>query len=71
MIQLAMKSRTFAQSLTFPILRGSEDVAAIYNILYRQLFDRHRDLSLADIVPASTAMATSLRCIRARSSLNM
>ena len=31
---------------SFPILRGSEDVAAIYNILYRQLFDRHRDLSL-------------------------
>ncbi len=30
----------------FPILRGSEDVAAIYNILYRQMFDRHRDLSL-------------------------
>ena len=35
----------FAQ-LTFPVLRGSEDIAAIYNILYRQLFDRHRDLSL-------------------------
>ncbi len=30
----------------FPILRGSDDVAAIYNILYRQLFDRHRDLGL-------------------------
>ena len=38
--------RTFTQSLTFPILRGSEEVAAIYNILYRQLFDRHRDMSL-------------------------
>jgi tetratricopeptide (TPR) repeat protein len=38
--------RGFTQQLTFPILRGSEDVAAIYNILYRQLFDRHRDLSL-------------------------
>jgi len=35
----------FAQ-LTFPVLRGSEDIASIYNILYRQLFDRHRDLSL-------------------------
>ncbi len=35
-----------AQSLTLPILSGSEDVAAIYNILYRQLFDRHRDLTL-------------------------
>jgi len=38
--------RNFAHQLTFPILRGSEDVAAIYNILYRQLFDRHRDLGL-------------------------
>ena len=32
--------------LTFPVLRGSDDVAAIYNILYRYLFDRHRDLAL-------------------------
>ncbi len=35
--------------LSFPILRGAsdvEDVAAIYNILYRYLFDRHRDLAL-------------------------
>lgn len=38
--------RTLANEFTFPILRSSEDVAAIYNILYRQLFDRHRDLSL-------------------------
>jgi len=28
------------------VLRGSEDFAAIYNILYRQMFDRHRDLGL-------------------------
>jgi tetratricopeptide (TPR) repeat protein len=34
------------ERLSFPILRGSEDVAAIYNILYRLLFDRHRDLTL-------------------------
>ena len=32
--------------LAFPILRGSDDVAAIYNILFRQLFDRHRDIPL-------------------------
>jgi tetratricopeptide (TPR) repeat protein/peroxiredoxin len=32
--------------LSFPILRGSDDVAGIYNILYRYLFDRHRDLAL-------------------------
>ncbi len=31
---------------SLPILRGSEDVAAIYNILYRQLSDRHRDMGL-------------------------
>jgi tetratricopeptide (TPR) repeat protein/peroxiredoxin len=31
---------------SFPVMRGSADVAAIYNILYRQLFDRHRDLGL-------------------------
>jgi tetratricopeptide (TPR) repeat protein len=38
--------RTLTQQLTFSILHGSEDVAAIYNVLYRQLFDRHRDLNL-------------------------
>ena len=32
--------------LSFSILRGSDDVAGIYNILYRYLFDRHRDLGL-------------------------
>jgi tetratricopeptide (TPR) repeat protein len=32
--------------LSFPVLRASEDMAAIYNILYRYLFDRHRDLVL-------------------------
>jgi tetratricopeptide (TPR) repeat protein len=32
--------------LSFPILRGSDDVAAIYNISFRYLFDRHRDLAL-------------------------
>ncbi|MBO0911718.1 MAG: VCBS repeat-containing protein, partial [Acidobacteria bacterium] len=32
--------------LSFPVLLASEDVSAIYNILYRFLFDRHRDLTL-------------------------
>jgi len=32
--------------LAFPILRGTDDVAGIYSILFRYLFDRHRDLSL-------------------------
>ena len=33
-------------NLLFPVLRASDDVTAIYNILYRSLFDRHRDLAL-------------------------
>jgi tetratricopeptide (TPR) repeat protein len=32
--------------LSLPILAGSEDVGAVYSIVYRYLFDRHRDLSL-------------------------
>jgi len=32
--------------LSFPILLASDDVAGIYNIIYRYLFDRHRDLGL-------------------------
>jgi tetratricopeptide (TPR) repeat protein/peroxiredoxin len=34
------------QRYSFPVLRGTDDVTGIYNILYRQLFDRHRDLVL-------------------------
>jgi tetratricopeptide (TPR) repeat protein len=34
------------QRLSFSILCGSDDVAGFYNILYRYLFDRHRDLGL-------------------------
>ena len=41
-VQALMRQHRFS----FPILRGSEDVAGIYNILYRYLFDRHRDLDL-------------------------
>jgi tetratricopeptide (TPR) repeat protein/peroxiredoxin len=38
--------RALSPGLSVPVLRATDDVAAIYNILYRQLFDRHRDLSL-------------------------
>jgi tetratricopeptide (TPR) repeat protein len=31
---------------SFPILNGTPDVIAIYNLLYRQLFDRHRDMTV-------------------------
>jgi tetratricopeptide (TPR) repeat protein len=41
-----LKTLTRERRLSFPILRGTDDVAAIYNILYRYLFDRHRDLTL-------------------------
>jgi tetratricopeptide (TPR) repeat protein len=34
------------EGLKFPILLATRDVAGIYNIVYRYLFDRHRDLSL-------------------------
>jgi tetratricopeptide (TPR) repeat protein len=32
------------QHLSFPVLLASYDVAGTYNVLYRYLFDRHRDL---------------------------
>ncbi len=35
-----------SRQLPFPVLRASVDVAAIYNILCRYLFDRHRNLVL-------------------------
>ncbi|HEY6763283.1 MAG TPA: FG-GAP-like repeat-containing protein [Candidatus Sulfotelmatobacter sp.] len=35
-----------AQKLNFPVLRGSDDICAIYNLLYRYIFDRHRDMTL-------------------------
>ena len=34
------------QRLRLQIVRGSEDFVAIYNILFRYLFDRHRDLTI-------------------------
>jgi len=44
----AEKLQVFARQrqFSFSILHGSADVAGIYSILYRYLFDRHRDLTL-------------------------
>ena len=44
----AEKVKAYARDnhLSFPILQGSDDLAGTYNVLYRYLFDRHRDLSL-------------------------
>jgi tetratricopeptide (TPR) repeat protein/peroxiredoxin len=40
--------RTLARTgkLSFSIFQGSDEVTGVYNILYRYLFDRHRDISL-------------------------
>ncbi|MBV9479898.1 MAG: VCBS repeat-containing protein [Acidobacteria bacterium] len=40
----AIRLEVGQRSLRFPIVQASPDLVAIYNILYRQLFDRHRDL---------------------------
>ena len=42
----ADQTSSSARRFSFPVVRASEDMAAVYNILYRQLFDRHRDLRL-------------------------
>jgi len=40
--------RSFAaqQALSFPVLLATDEVAGIYNIIYRHLFDRRRDLPI-------------------------
>ena len=44
--QSAGKAREAARALTFPQVFATDEVAGIYNIVYRHLFDRHRDLPL-------------------------
>jgi tetratricopeptide (TPR) repeat protein/peroxiredoxin len=46
--EVAESARAFVRDnhLSFPVLQGSDDLAGTYNILYRYLFDRHRDLPL-------------------------
>jgi tetratricopeptide (TPR) repeat protein len=42
-------ARSFAarEKLSFPVLLANQQVAGIYNILYRHLFDRRRDLGIS------------------------
>ena len=40
------KAPTAHPLFSFPILSGSDDVAGIYSILYRYIFDRRRDIGL-------------------------
>lgn len=42
----AARSMATAESLSFPVLFATEEVAGIYNIIYRYLFDRRRDLAI-------------------------
>jgi Flp pilus assembly protein TadD/peroxiredoxin len=42
----AARSLAAQDKLSFPILFSTEEIAGVYNILYRHLFDRRRDLPL-------------------------
>lgn len=42
----AARSLASAAGLNFPVLFATEEVAGIYNIIYRHLFDRRRDLGI-------------------------
>jgi len=44
--QRAAQSFARAEALPFPVLLASSEAAGIYNLLYRYMFDRHRDLPL-------------------------
>jgi Flp pilus assembly protein TadD/peroxiredoxin len=42
----AAKSFASQQHLSFPVLFSTDEIAGVYNILYRYLFDRRRDLPI-------------------------
>lgn len=48
-------AKSFAAQFSFPILFATAEVAGVYNIIYRYLFDRRRDLS----IPASFLLDTN------------
>ncbi|HEX5482140.1 MAG TPA: FG-GAP-like repeat-containing protein [Terriglobia bacterium] len=58
----ATKVREFSDrlGLRFPVLLATPDVAAIYNLLYRYLFDRRRDLT----IPTSFVLDASGMIVR-------
>src|SRR6185369_2322388 len=41
-----VQSLVTKENLPFPTLLGTQEFAGIYNIIYRYLFDRHRDLGV-------------------------
>lgn len=44
--QTAVRSLATEELLTFPVLLTTPEIAGIYNIIYRYLFDRRRDLGI-------------------------
>ena len=44
--QQSFQAWAVKQGLSFPVLRSTDEIAGVYNILFRYLFDRHRDLDL-------------------------
>jgi Flp pilus assembly protein TadD/peroxiredoxin len=42
----AVRAFVAKEGLSFPVLLGTEEVIGVYNIVYRHLFDRRRDLPL-------------------------
>jgi tetratricopeptide (TPR) repeat protein len=42
----AVRAFVAKEGLSFPILLGTQEVTGVYNIVYRHLFDRRRDLAL-------------------------
>ena len=42
----AVRSFAAKEGISLPILLATQEVAGVYNLLYRQLFDRHRDMSI-------------------------
>ena len=47
----AVQSFVAKEKLSFPVLIATPDVAGVYNIVYRYLFDRRRDLGSANVFP--------------------
>jgi Flp pilus assembly protein TadD/peroxiredoxin len=42
----ALKAFGLKEGLTFPIVLGTQETAGIYNIMYRYMLDRHKDMPL-------------------------
>jgi tetratricopeptide (TPR) repeat protein/peroxiredoxin len=42
----ATHSPSLKEQYSFPVLKASQEIIAVYNLLFRQIFDRHRDMSV-------------------------